>query len=228
MPLSRLPDPDSELPPPIPLPDDPSGRTLFGKDGWPGVPYLAVAALLCLGGGYGATYVVELWPWSAALLLTAGPLAGMSFGVWLVRKGIVNPFTRKFRRWRGRAVDWQVQTEHAKAEADQVRDELDQINRFLDEVARYVTGADDPHVAQRLLQERLERQKAGKRRGRPPRTPNGVSYEAAVETGRKIRRDVAGGMSWINAATREGVSVEAARTRVQWANDEDAKQKGSA
>jgi hypothetical protein len=156
-------------------------------------------------------------------MLTGGPPAAMGFGVWLVRKGIANPWIRKFERWRGRAVDWREEAEQKAMQADRLGIRVDELEELLDEVAHYVTRADDPEVARRLLHERLEKQRSGKRRGRPPRTPNGLSYEEAVEMGRDIRKQVARGMSWSNAAKQ--ISVETARTRVRWDDDEDEKQR---
>jgi hypothetical protein len=54
------------------------------------------------------------------------------------------------------------------------------------------------------------------------------SYEAAVEMGRKIDQLLAKGMSWPNVAKRFDVSVETARKRRSWANEEDGRQKDTA
>ena len=91
MPLSRRPDPDSALPLAIPLPDDPSGRTVVDRDGWVGLPYLIVTALACLAGTYGTSFLAEYWPAAGTPLYMVDSLVSMGHGVWVVRKGIATP-----------------------------------------------------------------------------------------------------------------------------------------
>ena len=161
MPLSRLPDPDSELPPPIPLPDDPSGHRITDRDGWPGLAYITVAATALTAGGYGASYVAESSPLLMTAMLTGGPSAVLGFTVWLVRKGVANPWIRKYERWRSRAQDWRDQALDAAVEIDQLGARVNALEDLLDQTAHYVTGVNDPEVARRRLNERLERQRAG-------------------------------------------------------------------
>lgn len=186
-----------------------------------------VATALTVG-GYGTSYAVESPSLLATAVLTTCPPTMLGLGVLLARHGIANPWVRKYQRWRSRASDWKRQAEQAEMEAERLSSHVDDLEDLLDEVAQYVTQADDPTVARRLLEERLEKQKAGKRRGRPPRTPNGLSYEEAVEMGRDIRKQIARGMSWASAAKRHLISVETARKRVQWANEEDEKRLNTA
>lgn len=169
-------------------------------------------------------------------------MAGFALGVWLVREGVANPWIRKYEWWRIRSEDRKRQAQQARADlaqAEAQKDQLmvelhqldaqaDQLRDYLDQAARYVTGETDTAIARRLLDERIALQRVGKRRGRRPRTPNGMSYEEAVDMGRKIRQFLANGMSWSNAAKRFDISVETARTRVQWADDEDSKQRDTA
>lgn len=218
MPLSRRPDPDSELPPPIPLPDDSSGRTQFDKDGWPGVPYLAVAAMTCLAGGYGASYVAEIWPSSVTPILTLGPLTSMGLGVWLVRKGIANPWFRKYRRWRGRYEDWRFQSLQDKARLNQALQDLTR----LDETACEFTGEDDPATARQLLLDHLKQQKPVKRTGRPRHSPTGLSREKWLEIARDIRRKRdQGTMTWDNIGRRHNISGDTARKWCRWLDEEE-------
>jgi hypothetical protein len=228
VPLSHPPDSDSEHLHPILLLDDALSRRSAGKDGWPGLAHLVAAVLVVVTAVYGTDYIADYLPSTASPLRFLNPLAALAFAVWLVRRGVANPYVRKFERWRSRAQDWREQALDAEARADQFSGRANELEALLDEAAQYVTQADDPEVARRLLQERLDKQKAGKRRGRPPRTPNNISYDAAVEMGRKIRRLLGNGMSWPNVAKRFDISVETARKRVQWANEEDAKQKDTA
>ena len=228
VPLSHPPDPDSEHLHPILLLDDALSRRSTGKDGWPGLAHLVAAVLVVVTAIYGTDYIAEYLPSTASPLRYLNPIAALAYAVWLVRRGVANPYVRKFERWRSRAQDWREQAEQAGVELDRLGARVDELERLLDDVAQYVTQGEAPTVSRPLLQERLEKQKSGKRRGRPPRTPNGLSYEEAVEMGRQIRRLVANGMSWSNAAKRFLIAVETAQTRVQWADEEDAKQKGTA
>jgi hypothetical protein len=228
VPLSHPTDPDSEHLHPIIRLDGAPSRRSADKDGWLGLAHLTVAALLVVTAVYGTDYVAEYLPATAPPLRFLSPLASLGFGVWLARRGVANPYVRKFERWRSRAQDWREQALDAKARSDESAGRVAELEALLDEAAQYVTHAYDPKMARRLLQERLDKQKAGKRRGRPPRTPNGVTYEEAVKRGREIRKLLANGMSWSNAAKRFAISVEAARLRVQWADEEDAQQMDSA
>jgi hypothetical protein len=206
---------------PRPISSAPSARSAVDLDGWPGLARLVGAALALSLGGYGAGYIVDVWPGLLTPLFVMGPPITLAFGVWLVRKGIANPYVRKYERWCSRAQDRKEQAEQANIRVDQLSQQIVELDDLLDQVAHHVTGVEDTNEARRLLHERLDRQRAGKRRGRPPRTPNGMSYEEGVEIGRKIRQLTTKGMSWSNAAKRYGMSVETAHTRVQWANDED-------
>ena len=172
----------------------------------------------------GTGYLVQYWPPVAPYYNAACSSACFAVGVWVVRRGVANPWIRRYERWRGRAQDWKEQSEQTITRVDQLSAQVSHLEELLDQAAQHITGVDEPTVARRLLHERIQRQKAGKRRGRPPRTPNGVSYEEALDMARKIRQLLANGMSWSNAAKRFGISVDTARTRIQWLEDEESKQ----
>lgn len=213
---SRAPSPasDGELRRPLPLPDDPSGRTAVDRDGWPGLAYLIVAVVGCTTLGYGSSYIAEYWPSTVTTLLTVAPPVGMSLGVWLVRNGVANPFIRKFRRWRGRYEDWRYQALQKNREALQS-------SALLDQVACDLTGENDPVIARQLLREQLEQPRENRRTGRPRYSATGLSPEKRREITRQIRRLRDQGLPWDAIGGRYDISGATARKWCRWLGEEE-------
>ena len=70
--------------------------------------------------------------------------------------------------------------------------------------------------------------KVGTRRGRPPRTPSHETYEESLDTAREIRTLIAKGTSLKIAAQLNGIGVDAARTRLRWLKEYEAKHQDGA
>lgn len=223
LPLSRLPEPDSEVAHLIPFPDDRADRHPVDADTWWGVLCLMATGLACAAGVYGTSYLADYAPVAPVTLYMIDALVSACIGALVVRRGIANPWYRKYRRWIGRYEDWKLQSRLDKARLNQALQDLAR----LDAAACAFTGEGDPAAARRLLLERLKRMKPVKRTGRPRHSPTGISRDKWLEIAEDIRRrrDKEWG-TWDAIGGLHGISGDTARKWYQWLDEEEQEDAG--
>src|SRR5689334_18082020 len=129
MPLSRPTDPplDSELPRPVSLIDEQSGRVPVVESGVGGMLCLLAIGLLLSWVGYGAGLLAEIWPQTVTLLLAVGYAVTFGLGALVVRAGVSNPWIKKYERWRSRSEDRRLDARQARADLARAEAQIAQL-----------------------------------------------------------------------------------------------------
>lgn len=196
---------EDELVRPILLPGDPSRATARNHDGWTGLAWASIVASALMAGGYGTSLIAAASPLLMTAMLVATPPAAFVLGVCLSRKGVANPWIRKYERWRKVSLDWKDRALQAEAK--------------LDQLAQDFTGEADPAAARRIMDERIETLKRGRGRGRPKGSHSGMDDETWLRKAREIQKLRRQEMTWDNISKRVGVGVDTAR---RWKREIDA------
>lgn len=218
LPLSRLPEPDSEVAHLIPFPDDEPDRSPIDFDTWWGYLILALTGLACVAGAYCTSYLAEYWPETTTGILVTVSATSIGVIVLVMRKGYGDPWFRKHRRWLHRYEDWRFQALQAMADHRKALCESEKV----DEAACAFFGVDDPAEAHKLLLEHLKRMKVVKRTGRPRHSPTGLSREKWLEIAHDIRRRRdKGTMTWDDIGRRHNISGDTASKWYRWLEEEE-------
>jgi hypothetical protein len=125
----------------------------------------------------------------------------------LTRTGLLNPWKRESEWQREHLLEWKGRAWAAE--------------QYIDRVACAWIGTKDADSARQRVDDRVLRFEQGRRRGRPPGTPSGMTREKSLKIAANIRRLMDDGMSLPQAARRHGISVEAARNYLNWLEDEE-------
>jgi len=168
-------------------------------------------AFIALGTSLFLTYVglelVSYWEMMGKVLVAVSVGVAASSGMLFTRAGLLNPWKRESEWQRKHLLVWKERTWKSE--------------RYSDRVACAWIGTKDVDEARQRADERVVRFEQGRRRGRPPGTPSGMTREKSLEIASDIRRLMDDGHSLTRAARRCGISVEAARNYLSWLESDE-------
>jgi hypothetical protein len=172
-----------------------------------GYPPGLMALVLCLVLAYVGLELISYWEMMGKAVVAVSIVSAISSGMLLTRAGLLNPWKRMSEWQRQHLLEWKERAWNAE--------------RYVDRVACAWIGTKDTDDARQRVNERVVRFEQGRRRGRPPGTPSGITREKSLEIAADIRRLTDDGYSLPRAARSCGVSVEAARNYLSWLDSDE-------